>query len=123
MSNSPLENHGFAILDLIKTSRPKPKPMLKWYEIWLGWYHLGQGSHPPTKPEKVGEIEATDFEVACCIYEHQLAIESLMRRMLAGDTYIKDIHFGTWNYNPKTNSNSWTGKYYQSYEEALNSFK
>lgn len=40
-----------------------------------------------------------------------------------GDTYIEDIHFGCWYYNPKTNSNSWTGKYFESKEAAMESYK
>ena len=84
------------------------------YEIWLGYYHLGQGYGPSNKPERVAVIEATSFRIACVIYEHQNAIESLKRQMEEGDPYIEDIHFGNWYYNPMTNSNSWTGKYYES---------
>ena len=96
---------------------------MKRYEIWLGWYHLGQGSHPPTEPEKVGMVYATSFKIACVLYEHQSSIESLQRRMGGKDTYIEDIHFGRWYYDPLTNSNSWTGRYYESKEEAQKSFK
>ena len=94
---------------------------MKKYEIWIGLYHLGQGYEPPTKPEKLAEIEATTFKVACLLYEHQNAIESLQRRMNEGG-YIEDIHFGRWYYHPETNSNSWTSKYYESKEDALKSF-
>ena len=95
---------------------------MKKYEIWLGWYRLGQGYDPPSEPEKIGEIEATSFKIACVIHEHQRAIDTLKFRMKRGDTYIEDIHFGHWSYDPKTNSNSWTGKYYETREEALVSF-
>ena len=96
---------------------------MKKYEIWLGWYHLGQGYHPPTKPQKVGEVEATSFPIACYLYELQTMIDSLKDRMKRGDTYIEDVHFGNLYYNGKINSNSWTGKYFESEEEALKSFK
>lgn len=96
---------------------------MKKYEIWLGDYHLGQGCDPPSKPEKVAEIEATSFKIACLIYEHERAIKSLQQRMERGDTYIEDVHFGRWNYRPESNSNSWTGKYYESKQEAWQSFR
>lgn len=93
------------------------------YEIWLGNHNLGQGYHQGHEPIKVGEVEATSFKIACCIYEHQSAIDSLKERMERGDTYIEDIHFGCWYYNPETNSNSWTGKYFESKEAAMKSYK
>lgn len=96
---------------------------MKRYEIWLGWYHLGQGYHPSTEPEKVGEVEATSFKIACYLYELQSQIDSLKNKMKKGDTHIEDIHFGNLYYNGKTNSNSWTGQYFESKEEAYKSFK
>jgi hypothetical protein len=96
---------------------------LRSYEIWLGWYHLGQGYSEPSKPELVAVIRATSFKIACVIYEHRLAIDTLNQRMGRKDTYIEDIHFGKWYYDPLTNSNSWTGKYYESKEEAQKSFR
>ena len=83
---------------------------------------MGQGSTPPKEPELIGKIKATSFKIACVIWEHKNAIKSLEERMERGDTYIEDIHFGSWYYNPKTNSNSWLGKYYESREEAIKSF-
>lgn len=96
---------------------------IKKYEIWIGDYHLGQGYDPPTEPQKLADIEASSFKIACVIYEHTSALESLKERMERGDTYIEDIHFGHWYYKPETNSNSWTGKYYETKEEALKAFK
>ena len=96
---------------------------MKKYEIWIGNYHLGQGYDPSISPMKLAEIEATSFKIACVIYEHQSIIDSLKDRMAKGDTYIEDVHFGSWYYDPKTNSNGWTGKYFESKEEATNSFK
>ena len=96
---------------------------MKEYEIWLGRYHMGQGYDPPEKPQKVATIQATSFKIACVIYEHENILDSLRKQMNRGDKYIEDIHFGAWYYNPKTNSNSWTGKYYESEQEAWESFK
>ena len=96
---------------------------MKKYEIWVGWYHLGQGYDSPTEPQKVGEEIATSFKIACYLHELQNQIDSLKDRMKKKDTYIEDIHFGTLYYNPKTNSNSWTGEYFETKEEALKTFK
>lgn len=111
------ETYRFAILDMSKIPKKKALEMKK-YEIWIGWYHLGQGSHPPVKAQKVGEVEASSFKIACVIYEHQSSIDGLKRQMEEGDTYIEDCHFGSWYYDVRTNSNSWTGRYFETREEA-----
>lgn len=116
------ESYKIIIMDFANIPDKKKLPINK-YEIWIGDYHLGQGYGSPSKPEKVGEVEATSFKIACCIYEHQCAIDSLKERMKRGDDYIEDTHFGSWYYNPKNNSNSWLGRYYESEEEAWKSFK
>ena len=116
------EDYKFVFLDL-SGSKPKPTLKVREYENWIGLYHLGQGYHPPTEPQMIAKIEATSFKIACVLYEHQSAIDSLNDRMKRGDTYIEDIHFGQWYYDPKENRNSWVGKYYETKEEALKSFK
>lgn len=98
------------------------KPVMKKYEIWIGWYSLGQGYSLPVKPVKKAEIEATSFKIACVLYEHQKTIDSLKKQMKEGDTFIEDMHFGGWDYDVETNSNSWTGRYFESEEAALPSF-
>jgi hypothetical protein len=94
----------------------------KKYEIWVGWYHLGQGYHPPSEPELIDTVEATSFKIACVLHEHQISIDTLRMQMDRKESYIEDAHFGRWYYNPKTNSNSWTGRYFESKEEALEGF-
>lgn len=92
------------------------------YEIWRGCYgSRGQGDHGSSQPEFLGRIEASSFKIACVIYEHISSVRFLQFQMMRGDKYIEDIHFGTWNYIPETNSNAWAGKYYPSKEEALKS--
>lgn len=89
------------------------------YEIWIGATEAwGQGDHGNPNPTKLGEAEATSFPIACCIYEHQSAIDSMKQRMERGDTYIEDAWFGHWGYNPKDNSTFFLGKYYESEAEA-----
>lgn len=90
------------------------------YQVWIGYYNLGQGHYPQSKPELVAEILADCFQTACIIYEHQISIKFLNKRALNS---CKDVHYGKWYYNPESNSNSWTGKYYCSHEDALKSFE
>jgi hypothetical protein len=94
-------------------------PIQTW-EIWIGNYHLGQGSTPPDAPEKVAVIEATTFKLACVLYEHQSAIEHILKSCREGKG--EDIHTGVWYYQPGRNANSWTGQYYQTEEQAWQSF-
>ena len=77
---------------------------MKYFEIWIGMYHLGQGYPPPTEPERVAVIKAPNFIHACALYE------------LDKNSNLND-------YDRSTNSNTWTGKYYESQSEALKSFK
>jgi hypothetical protein len=102
----------------------KPKLEMKKYEIWIGFVGAwGQGDHNSVRPQKLGEMEASSFKIACCLYEHQSAIDSLRRRMEDGDTYIEDNWFGSWGYNPKDNSTFYLGKYFETEAEAWETFK
>lgn len=97
---------------------------MKKYEIWIGFIpSWGIGSVDSVKPRKLGEVVATSFKIACCIYEHQSHIDTLKMRMERGDTYIEDSWFGHWGYNPKDNSTMFLGKYFESEEEAWTTFK
>jgi len=106
-------------------NKEKKKTPLKKYEIWIGYVPAwGQGDHASTKPQKLGEVEATSFKVACCIYEHENTIKELRERMECGDDNIeKDAWFGHWGYNPKDNSTFYLGKYFETKKEALKTFK
>lgn len=95
---------------------------MKKHQIWLGWYNQGTGHIPPIKPELLAEIEAISFRVACYIYELESALQSIKRRMALGRDNVEDGHFGRMYYSPESNSNSWTGKYYESEYEAWKSF-
>lgn len=94
----------------------------KKYEIWVGYYNLGQGSTPPSEPKKVAEVIAPHFRAACAVYELESGLESLKREIEQGH-YISDPpHLGIWFYNPKKNANGWTGQYFETEEEAWKSF-
>lgn len=90
-----------------------------YYEIWIGKYHLGQGYDPPTEPQLVAVIFSTSFKLACYEYETLSKLESIIRAKNSKE----DIHTYHSYYDPQDISNSWTGKYYSSKEEALKSFK
>lgn len=119
----PLTSFEFTSIDFSKVPEKVIPPMKK-YEIWIGYVpSWGNGDHASTKPRKLGEIEATSFKIACCIYEHQNAIDILKRRMERGDDYIEDSWFGHWGYNPKDNSTMHLGKYFETEEDAWSTFK
>ena len=118
---TPTESYRFEIIDMSALPE-KPKLKFKDYKIWVGYHHLGQGDTPFNEPQLLGTVRATSFKIACVIYEHQLAIDSLTERMMRDDMYIEDIHFGDWNYKVKTNSNSWLGRYFETRKEALTTF-
>lgn len=95
---------------------------LKKYSIWVGYYHLGQGHDGSTNPELVAvDIEATDFKVACLIYELESKLK-FIKDTITSDKYLDEQSCRNF-YNFDSNSNSWTGKYYETKEEALLSFK
>lgn len=93
---------------------------LKEYLIWIGYYHLGQGHHGSTEPQLLAIVRASDFKTACFKYELSSKLKSISEQELkGGDISSQDYN---WFYNPHNNSNSWTGKYYESEEEAWKSF-
>lgn len=114
-NNNNHMSHRMVIMDM---AAEKPKAEVKEYEIWIGPYNLGMGDEKSTATF-LGKEKGTSFKVACCIYEHRSSLKSLMERVERGDTYIEDIHFGGWDYDPKENRNSWMGKYYPSEAEAM----
>lgn len=119
----PLTSFEFVIIDFGGIPE-KVIPKMNKYEIWIGFVpSWGQGDHDSYKPQKLGEVEATSFKIACCIHEHQRAIDFLKRSMERGDDYIEDNWFGHWGYNPKENSTMHLGKYYETEEEAWTTFK
>jgi len=119
---TPTESYRMVVMDMSKIEPPKA-PEVKEFDIWIGWYHLGQGHHPPSEPQKVATVEATTFKIACWLHELESQAKSIRERMVQPNAYVEDAHFGSLYYNPKTNSNSWVGKYYETREEALETFK
>lgn len=91
------------------------------YQIWIGSYHLGQGFDESTEPQMVGEEIAINFQVACFKHQVKTTLESVeMQEKIYGIVQHQSME---WFYNRGTNSNGWTGKYFESREEALESFK
>lgn len=114
-------SHRFVIWDTSEIE-PKPIPVQKEYDIWIGYYHHGTGYDGSYKPQKVDTIKATTFRIACYLYELENTAKSIRERMLDPNSYIEDTHFGTLYYNPDTNGNSWLGKYFETEEEAWETF-
>lgn len=93
--------------------------MKKW-ELWIGYYHLGQGHDGSTEPRKLADVEAVSFDLACLKYELTSQLQSIERREKKGE-YI-DFQSRRFFYDWDNNSNSWTGKYFETEEEAWQSF-
>jgi hypothetical protein len=93
---------------------------LKEYEIWVGWYHLGQGSHPPNKPQMVDKVTAPSFKVACTLHELKSTLETI-EKCIKEDRYV-DNQTCRWFYNFDTNKNSWVGEYFETEDDAWKTF-
>lgn len=93
---------------------------MKTFEIWVGKYHLGQGHHGSIKPELLAKIEAADFKTACIKYELTTKLNRIEEGEKLGNLNMQDY---PWWFNENTISNSWLGKYYETEEAALKSFK
>ena len=93
---------------------------MKTFEIWVGYYHLGQGHHGTTSSRKVATIDAIDFKTACIKYELQSKWNRIEEGEKAGDLNSQDY---PWWFNENKVSNSWTGKYFETKEEADKTFK
>jgi len=90
------------------------------FEIWVGSYHLGQGHHGSNEPELLAKVESVNFKTACMKYELQVKLNRILEGEQKGDLNSQDY---PWWFNEITISNGWLGKYYQTREEALASFK
>lgn len=94
--------------------------LIKKWQIWIGNYTLGQGYGDPTEPQMITEVEAATFDLACLKYELSSMLKSIEEREKKGE-YI-DFQSRRWFYNWDNNSNSWTGKYFETKEAAQQSF-
>lgn len=93
---------------------------MKEYEIWIGYFHLGQGHDGSTEPKLAGKETASDFTIACLKHELRKKLNFIEDADKKGQ-YISHQD-REWFYDWKRNSNGWTGKYYETREEAQKSF-
>ena len=112
------------MLEYLK-DRPATPPMtmpmvLKDYDIWIGNYSLGQGYSDPDAPQKIATVKAASFGIACLKYELGSMMTSILAREVSGE-YI-DQQSCRWFYNYDNNSNSWTGLYFETEEDAWKTF-
>jgi hypothetical protein len=94
--------------------------IMKEYEIWVGLHHLGQGWDPTTEPTRVGKEVGINFQVACLKHELKTKLRSIEEQELEGYVQQQSME---WFYYWHDNSNGWTGKYFETREEALQTFK
>lgn len=94
---------------------------MKPFDIWIGWYHFGQGYDPPNEPQKVATVMATSFDLACLKHELRSKL-AIIDELEHKGKYI-DFQTRRWFYDWDNNRNSWTGRYFETREEAIQSFK
>lgn len=90
------------------------------WQIWIGFYSLGQGYDETTKPQLLDTVKASSFGVACLLLELRHKLKWLENAESDGK-YI-DSQSCHWWYHYETNSNDWTGKYFETEEQAWGSF-
>lgn len=91
---------------------------LELHEIWIGNYNSGH-IEESFEPKLLDRVWAVDFKTACFKYELHSKLERILQGEVLRNLNQQDYN---WFFNPHTISNSWTGKYYESKEEALKSF-
>ena len=94
---------------------------MKEFEIWIGYYHYGTGYIPPSKPKLLGKIKAPNFKIACLLYELRTMLHGIEENIERG--YNINEQSCRWFYDYDKNRNAWTGRYYWSEQEAMQSFK
>lgn len=90
------------------------------WEIWIGDYDLGQGYERPTKPCMVGKESAIDFTIACLKYELKSMLSSIEKQQV-NNGYVP-FQSREWYFDWRSNSNSWTGRYFDNEADARKSF-
>lgn len=93
---------------------------MKEYEIWIGNHCMGTGFDSPIQPKMIAKETAINFEIACLKHELRSSLANIEKQEKEG--YVCN-QSKEWFYNWKTISNSWTGKYFSTREEALKSFE
>lgn len=93
---------------------------MKEFQIWIGAHHLGQGYDPASEPTYIATVPAINFKVACLKHELQRMLSHIEKCEKTGE-YL-DEQSCHWFYNFHSNSNSWTGEYFESKEEAQTTF-
>lgn len=90
---------------------------MKKFDIWTGYYTCD--GYFAKEPELVDSIKALDFKSACLKHEILQQLHSIELQEKQG--YVNKQTYVNF-YNPENLYNSWTGKYYETKEEAQKSF-
>lgn len=121
---NPLSNYKFVTIDYGKTAkRGRVTPEPREFEIWIGWYHLGQGYDPPTEPQLVATVKSVDFKTACLKHELESSLATIRRLEASGDYISNQQYNNFFSIKDGRPYDGWTGFYYETREEALKSFK
>lgn len=96
------------------------------YDIWIGRYTVDKNlpkTMEPTEPELLGRVVAQSFAVACWKYDLMSTLQGIEDQENAGIDLQYKEYFGKSYFDPKTNSNSLTGPYFRTAEEAFKTFE
>jgi len=104
---------------MIEQNNKRKYPLHK-YEIWIGFYHWGQGEDPSEEPKLLAEVVAPNFNIACLIYELNSQLNRINYLMKADEYVDKQSCRNFYNFDKNTGA---AGKYFETKEEALETFK
>ena len=93
---------------------------VKKYELWLGHYILNDGLPEVTKPNKVATIVAASFKMACLKYELTVKMTGILEAEKVGQPL--DDQSCNWFYDYLINRNNFTGHYFETEDEAWETF-
>lgn len=116
----PKHSFYFVSMDLGAKTPKRSRPIMKDFQIWVGNHGWSQGEDPPMKPRLIGTVRSVDFKTACYKHELQTSLARIKDGERKGDLNDQDY---PWWFDENKISNSWLGKYYETEQEAWESFK
>ena len=91
------------------------KPLIKSFEIWVGKYCLDKNGEYVETPIKIGEENSTSFKIACLKYK----LKSCLKRI----ENFENMDTNIYHENLFKPTKEYTGKYYKTEKEAIDSFE
>lgn len=93
---------------------------VKKYEIWIGHYNLNDGMPEPAKPQKMATVVGATFKMACLKYELGVKMNHVLNCENLGQP--ADDLSCNWHYDYLVNRNTYTGHYFESEDDAWETF-